>query len=287
MKLEAKNITKRYGQKTALRDFSISFTPGVYGLLGPNGAGKSTLMRILSGNILPNSGSILYDNENILSMGGRYRDIIGYMPQQQNLYDSFNARRFLRYIAVLKGLSKRVAEERVESLLHLVGLQNDAHRSLGGFSGGMKQRVLIAQALLNDPQILLMDEPTAGLDPRERIKIRNFISEISFNKTVILATHIVSDIEYIAKEVILLNKGQIIIDSDPDEIINMMHGHVFELIISESDLGHIRELYKISNVTKEYDSVVARIVVRECPKGFHVRTVKPNMEDVYLYYFED
>jgi ABC-2 type transport system ATP-binding protein len=206
-----------------------NLSPGSMGLLGPNGAGKTTLMRIIAGNLLPDTGQVFYNGEDTLQMGSRFKKVLGYMPQQQNLYDHFSARRFLRYMAALKGLNRRYAMSLIEELLVLVGLQNDAHRNLGEFSGGMKQRVLIAQALLNDPKVLLMDEPTAGLDPKERINIRNFISEIAFEKIVLLATHVVSDIENISKEVILLNKGKIITHGEPSAIIGKMQGKVYEI----------------------------------------------------------
>jgi ABC-2 type transport system ATP-binding protein len=287
VKLEVSHLNKSYGNKPALIDFTLDFTPGVYGLLGPNGAGKTTLMSIIAGHLAQGSGEVTFNGEDTKAMGNRFRDILGYMPQQQNLYDQFSARRFLRYMASLKGLPKTLATERIEKLIDLVNLKNDAHRSLGGFSGGMKQRVLIAQALLNDPQVLLMDEPTAGLDPRERIKIRNFISEIAFSKIVILATHVVSDIEYIAKDVILLDKGRILMHDEPAEILTSMQGRVYELTIPEPELQQVRGHYKISNITKDHDAVTARIVAATTPEGYSARTVKPNMEDVYLNFFED
>ena len=287
MKLEVKRLTKRYGGKTALNDFSMEFTPGVYGLLGPNGAGKTTLMSILTGNLKANSGSVSYNGENVMSMGNRFRDILGYMPQQQNLYDQFSALRFLRYMACLKGLPKRRARERIDELLTLVNLKDDAHRNLGGFSGGMKQRVLIAQALLNDPQVLLMDEPTAGLDPKERVKIRNFISEISFSKIVILATHVVSDIEYIAKEVILLDKGCLVLHDEPSKVLARMQGRVYEILTCEENLGQVQGQYKVSNISKDQDIITARVISNAKPEGYDARVAKPNMEDVYLNFFEE
>jgi ABC-type multidrug transport system ATPase subunit len=281
--LSVKSITKRYGPKTALDAFSMEFEPGVYGLLGPNGAGKTTLMRIIAGNLLPDTGQVFYNGEDTLQMGSRFKEVLGYMPQQQNLYDHFSARRFLRYMAALKGLNRRYAMSLIEELLVLVGLQNDAHRNLGEFSGGMKQRVLIAQTLLNDPKVLLMDEPTAGLDPKERINIRNFISEIAFEKIVLLATHVVSDIENISKEVILLNKGKIITHGEPSAIIGKMQGKVYEISATIHELPKLQKLYRIRNLVKYGDTIVAQIVTDVPPRG-NVREIHPSLEDAYLYF---
>lgn len=207
-KLEIKGITKVYkkGAVKALDNFSVTLTPGVYGLLGPNGAGKSTLMNIITDNLNADGGEVVYDGENIKKLGKDYRAVLGYMPQQQGLYDDFTLNRFLWYMAALKGLKKKEAKEKITQLLETVNLTDAAHKKLGSFSGGMKQRALIAQALLNNPEILILDEPTAGLDPKERIRIRNFISEIAEDKIVLISTHVVSDIEFIAKEIILLKK---------------------------------------------------------------------------------
>jgi len=286
MHLSISSVTKRYGPKFALKDFTSVMTPGVYGILGPNGAGKTTLLNIITDNIAPTSGSVSYCGTDIRKLGKDFRNILGYMPQQQGLYNNFTAKRFLWYMAALKGMKRKEAKERIAYLLELVNLQDSAHRKLGGFSGGMKQRVLIAQALLNDPKLLVLDEPTAGLDPRERIRIRNFISTIAFDKIVILATHVVPDIEFIATEVILLNHGEMICQKAPVDILEGMAGKVFEVICREGDVPGLAAECKVSNITKEKAGVCMRVVGAK-PAGFECVPVKPSLEDVYLYLLDE
>ncbi|MCM1047513.1 MAG: ABC transporter ATP-binding protein [Clostridiales bacterium] len=222
MELKLNGITKSYnnGKTYAVKDFNACFTPGVYGLLGPNGAGKSTLMNIITDNIEADSGTITFDGISIKEMGASYRSMLGYMPQQQDIYDDFTGEKFLWYMAALKGLDRKSAKETIERILTVVNLQTDRYKKLKSYSGGMKQRILIAQALLNDPQILIMDEPTAGLDPKERIRIRNFISDISKDKIVLLATHVVSDVEYISKEILILKSGRVVRQGTLQELIS-------------------------------------------------------------------
>lgn len=207
------------------------------------------------------------------------------MPQQQGIYKSFTGRRFLWYMASLKGIPKKEAKERIENVLNLVNLKDHADKKLGAYSGGMKQRILIAQALLNDPEVLLLDEPTAGLDPMERIRIRNFISEIAINKIVIITTHIVSDIQYISKEILLMNKGKLLLKDNPDTIVESMQGKVFEARIQENQLNKVKEKYNISNIIKTNDGLLARIVSEDKPKELNINDVKSTLEDTYLYYF--
>lgn len=286
MELKLTNLTKNYGSLQALCEFSTTLTPGIYGLLGPNGAGKTTLMSIIAGLREPDSGSVTFDGEDTIKMGRRFRDVLGYMPQQQNLYTQFSAMRFLRYMASLKGLDRKEAAERILHLLNIVGLTDVAHRRLGGFSGGMKQRVLIAQALLNDPKVLLMDEPTAGLDPQERIRIRNFISEIAFDKIVLLATHVVPDVEYIANKIIMISHGQKVAVDTPANILKQMQGKVYELSIQSSELDKVRAAYKICNISKDSTGVTVRVVSDNPPEGLTAVAVKPSIEDAYLYMVE-
>lgn len=286
MKLEIKNLSKAYVKgKQSLDNLNTEFTSGVYGVLGPNGAGKSTLMNIISDNIKANSGEVLYNGENIIKLGKDFRNILGYMPQQQSIYKSFTGRRFLWYMASLKGIPKKGARERIENVLNLVNLQDHADKKLGAYSGGMKQRILIAQALLNDPKVLLLDEPTAGLDPMERIRIRSFISEISINKIVIITTHIVSDIQHISKEVLLMNKGKLLLKDNPDAIVESMQGKVFEAKIKEHELNKIKGKYNISNIIKTNDGLLVRVVSEKVPKELNVINVESTLEDTYLYYF--
>lgn len=228
MELVIKDLTKKYGEKVALRDFSYTFTPGIYGILGANGAGKSTLMNLITDNVKRTEGQILWDGTDILKLGASFRALLGYMPQQQGMYSDFSARAFLRYMADVKGLKRKQANKQIEELLELVNLKADAHKKLGGFSGGMRQRVLLAQALLGEPQILILDEPTAGLDPKERIRLRKYIADLAENRIVFLTTHIVSDIESIATDVLLMKDGALVKHGTPEELIQSIQGKDLE-----------------------------------------------------------
>ena len=289
MNLSIKNVSKTYnkGKKKALDSFSVNLTPGIYGILGPNGAGKSTLMNIITDNLKSDTGEVTYNNENIVKMGKEYRDILGYMPQQQAIYDDFTGLRFLWYMAALKGLKKSLARERIENLLNTVNLKEDANKKLGAYSGGMKQRILIAQALLNDPKILILDEPTAGLDPKERKRIRNFISTIALDKIVIIATHVVPDVEFIAKEIILIKEGRLLLQDKPGNILENMKDKVFEVHVSKEQVNDIQKKYKVSNISSEKDGVCVRFIADKKPEELDSRNVKPSLDDVYLYMFDD
>ena len=228
MELQIEHLTKKYGEKVALRDFSYTFTPGIYGILGANGAGKSTLMNLITDNVKRNEGQILWNGTDILKLGKRFREKLGYMPQQQGMYNDFSARAFLRYMAQIKEIPKKQADKQIEQLLDVVNLREDAHKKVGGFSGGMRQRVLLAQALLGDPQILILDEPTAGLDPRERLRLRQYISDLAQDRIVFLTTHIVSDIESIAGDVLLMKQGELVRHGAPEELIASCGGKDLE-----------------------------------------------------------
>lgn len=208
--LELKNLTKQYGNKKALNNISLNFSEGIYGLLGPNGAGKSTMMNIITGNIKPSSGKVMWNNKEITSLSPSYRSLLGYAPQQQGLYDTFSGRRFLSYMAALKDISKKSMKDEIERVLSYVNLTDSADKPIGTYSGGMKQRILIAQAILGNPKLIILDEPTAGLDPKERVRIRENIKAISEDKIILVSTHVVSDIQSIAKEIILLKDGLIV-----------------------------------------------------------------------------
>lgn len=289
MKLAMNGISKTYkkGKRPALSTLNTVLGPGVYGILGPNGAGKSTLMNILTDNLKPDGGEVTYNDRSIGSLGASYRDVLGYVPQQQGLYEDFTGLRFLWYVAALKGLSDRQAELKIRELLEVVNLTKDAGKKIGSYSGGMKQRILIAQALLNDPAVLIMDEPTAGLDPKERIRIRNYISTISRNKIVIIATHVVSDIEYIAKQIILMKEGQLIQQDEPAVILKGMQGKVVERYMTEEELAAAQQQYKVSNVSNDSDGLRVRMVGDSWPEHWREHMARPNLEDVYLYLFDD
>ena len=228
MELRIEHLTKKYGEKVALRDFSYTFTPGIYGILGANGAGKSTLMNLITDNVRRNEGRILWDGTDILTLGREFRALLGYMPQQQGMYNDFSARAFLRYMAQVKELPKKQAREQIEELLEVVNLREDAHKKVGGFSGGMRQRVLLAQALLGEPKVLILDEPTAGLDPRERLRLRQYIADLARDRIVFLTTHIVSDIESIAHDVLLMKDGVLVKHGTPDALIAESGGRDLE-----------------------------------------------------------
>lgn len=228
MELKIRQLTKTYGKKVALGDFSYTFTPGIYGILGANGAGKSTLMNLITDNVKRDSGEILWNGTDILKLGKAFRALLGYMPQQQGMYQDFSARAFLRYMASMKEIPRKQAQEQIEQLLEVVNLKEVAHKKLGSFSGGMRQRVLLAQALLGQSKILILDEPTAGLDPKERLRLRQHIAQLSKERIVFLTTHIVSDLESIADDVLLMKDGVLVKHGTPAELIESVHGKDLE-----------------------------------------------------------
>ena len=294
MELELRELSKSYGSVKALNKISYTFKPGIYGILGANGAGKSTMINLITDNVSRdsnNGGNILYDGEDILKLGSRFRGIIGYMPQQQGFYEDFSPKAFLRYMAEIKGIKGKnekgqTVKEQIDELLEVVNLTGVAYKKIGGFSGGMKQRVLLAQALLGDPDILILDEPTAGLDPKERIAIRNYIAELSRNKIILFATHVVSDIECIADYVLLLKKGEIIAMGTPVELIEKMHGKVAEITCTLDEVGKLQEKYHIGNIRQRKNGIALRLVGDELPDEAVMVDENIDLEDVYLYYFE-
>lgn len=283
MTLELEELTKNYKDKVALCDITFSFTPGIYGLLGPNGAGKSTMMNLITDNLMPTNGRVLLDGKSIDELGSEYRKLLGYMPQQQNIYPELSLRRFLYFMAALKGLKKSEADKDIEYYAKMVRLDDVMGKKLDAFSGGMRQRALIAQALIGNPKILILDEPTAGLDPKERIRIRNLISEIARDKIVIIATHVVPDIEFIAKEIIMLNSGRIIRSGSPLELLEELEGKVWNIFLTDEDICEINEKYKVSNISRDSGGVIARIITDSYDGRWKKETVRPNLEDLYLY----
>lgn len=282
--LKIENITKKYNNSFALLQVNCELSEGIYGLLGPNGAGKSTLMRILVDVLQTTSGRITYNGADVSTLGESYRDLLGYLPQSFGGYNNFTAEKFLRYVAALKGIEGKDAIVRVDELLELVGLNDVKKKKLRGFSGGMIQRVGIAQALLNDPKVLILDEPTAGLDPSERIRFRGILSELSKDKIIILSTHIVSDIEYVANEVLLLKAGELIKKKPPTALLAELDGKVWSMILTEMDFLQQKDSLKLVNTHHLQDKVEVRVVSAVKPNDNAV-AVLPRMEDIYVYYF--
>lgn len=287
MELTIDRLTKQYKNKIAVDRFEAKLNEGIYGLLGANGAGKTTLMRMICDIQKPTSGQIKYNGKNIQKLGEDYRALIGYLPQDFGYYPDFTAYDFLMYISALKGLSKQKAESRVNELLQVVNLEKERKQKIKTFSGGMKQRLGIAQAMLNNPKILILDEPTTGLDPKERVKFRNLISSFSKDKIVILSTHIVSDIEFIADKIIVMKEGQKILSGTPEELIQKLQGKVWKcLAYSRQEVDDLNSEHCIINIHQEKDFVELRIVSAEKPNLTAVN-IEPNLEDLYLAYFQE
>ena len=284
MKLSFEHISKLYGDTAALQQTDLTLGSGVYGLLGPNGAGKTTLMRIMTDLLAPSTGRVLLDGQDIAVMGAAFRKKLGYLPQDFGVYPNFTAEQFLLYIARLKGLSKFEAKRQTDGLLHMVGLEDKKQKKLKGFSGGQRQRVGIAQALLGDPEILVLDEPTAGLDPEERIRFRGIISDLSQQKLVLLSTHIVSDLEAVANEIILLRKGVVLEMQKPASLLEQLNGQVWLVTVPAADEAALTKQYTCSNVMHTDGKSVIRLLSESAPRPDAVPTT-PNMEDLYLYYF--
>lgn len=286
MELTIDRITKQFQNHIAVDSFSCTLSNGVYGLLGANGAGKTTLMRMICTVLNPTSGEILYNGTSIRNMGAKYCDILGYLPQNFGYYPDFSAQEFLLYMASLKGIQGRAAKHRVEELLRLVGLSEVSGQKIRSFSGGMKQRLGVAQAVLNDPKILVLDEPTAGLDPKERIRFRNLISDLSQNKIVILSTHIVSDVEYIADQILMMKKGKLILAGSPAELTERSAGIAWSLIVPEQDVSRYEAQSCICNLRHTTDGAELRIVSGNKPAPAAV-PVQTTLEDLYLFHFAD
>jgi ABC-type multidrug transport system ATPase subunit len=282
--MSIQNVSKQYNNKHwGLRDFTLELGPGVLGLLGPNGAGKSTLMRILATITKATAGSVTWNGKDIARSPDELRMVLGYLPQDFGLYPNLNAIEFLEYMAAIKGLDSKTAKTRIDELLQVVNLVEAAKRPLGGYSGGMRQRVGIAQALLNDPQLLIVDEPTVGLDPEERVRFRNMLSDLSGERIVILSTHIVSDVESTATHIVLIDKGRLLHKAAPEALLEELENKVWEWNVTSDELVPLKQKYIVSGTIRRSDGVQVRVVSESQPEAT-AQNVSPNLEDAYLYF---
>lgn len=282
MKLTIDNVSKRYRADVwALRGFSLELGTGILGLLGPNGAGKTTLMSILATITRATEGRVIWNGSDLATNPNALRQVLGFLPQDFGVYPNLSPVEFLEYLAAVKGLDAATSRRRIDELLNLVNLTDVRKRPLGGFSGGMKQRVGIAQALLNDPQLLIVDEPTAGLDPEERVRFRNLLSDLSGERIVILSTHIVSDVEATATDIALISKGTLVAHATPEELLRQVEGKVWEWVVSSADLNNVKQKYLISNTVRRSDGIHVRVLGSDPPNGS--QPIAPTLEDAYLY----
>ncbi|HEX7574253.1 MAG TPA: ABC transporter ATP-binding protein [Bacteroidota bacterium] len=283
MNLLIEHVSKRYTKEVwGLRDFSLPLAPGVIGLLGPNGAGKTTLMRILATISKPTEGNVTWDGTDIVRSPDGLREVLGYLPQDFGVYPNLTPVEFLGYIAAAKGLDAPAARRRIDELLLLVNLDGERRQRLGGFSGGMRQRVGIAQALLNDPRLLIVDEPTAGLDPEERVRFRNLLSDLSGERVVILSTHIVSDVEAVATDIAVIVRGRLVAHEQPEALLAAVRGLVWEWVVPSSDLVSVRSRFLVSGTLRRSEGVLCRVISAESPDP-GARSTDPSLEDAYLH----
>lgn len=283
MKLTIENLSKQYRRDFyGLKDFSLELTPGITGLLGPNGAGKSTLMRILATINQPTSGAVKWNGIDIVKSPDALRATLGYLPQDFGVYPNLSAIEFLEYMAAIKGLSIKPARQRIDQLLQLLNLSSAARRPLGGYSGGMKQRVGIAQALLNDPQLLIVDEPTVGLDPEERVRFRSLLSDLAGERIIILSTHIVSDVEATASEIVIIHQGRKLQQAAPEKLLASLDGNVWQWVIPSDALPALKQTHLISGVLRRENGIQVRVVSETAPAP-EAERVTPSLEDVYLF----
>lgn len=286
MELKTIGLTKQFGSKTAVDGLNLTLTNGVYGLLGANGAGKTTLMRLLCNIQTPTAGKILFNGHNITALGEKYRNFLGYLPQHFGYYPDFSAYDFLLYIAALKGLKETAARKKANELLEAVDLSGERRHKIKTFSGGMKQRLGIAQTMLNDPRVLILDEPTAGLDPKERVRFRNLISAFAKDRIVILSTHIVCDVEFIAEDIILMKAGQVIHFGNPQAITAEIDGKVWECTVPADRAEQFAASHNTSNLRNIHNGQTILRIIADRPPMANAVNVPPTLEDLYLFYFK-
>lgn len=285
MELEIRRLSKRYGKKMAVSGVELSITPGVWGLIGANGAGKTTLMRMLAGILPPSSGRVLYDGVDIRDLGEAYRDALGYLPQSFGFYPEFTVTDYLEYVAALKGIGRLECRKKTEELLELLSLAEVRKKKIKKLSGGMQRRVGIAQAMLNDPDVLILDEPTGGLDPGERVRFRNFLSEFAQGRIVLISTHIVSDVEYIAAQNVIMKDGRVIGAGKTEELLEAVAGKVFTAVIRQDELPRYEEAVRIVSMKGEPGGQVGVRYISDAPEIPSSRPAEPRLEDLYLWLF--
>jgi ABC-type multidrug transport system ATPase subunit len=281
MELVIENLGKRYGSHWALRDFSLRYGPGMLGLVGPNGAGKTTLMRMVATLLEPTEGAISWNGQDIRAHGAALRQVLGYLPQEFGIYREFTGRQFLRYLAAMKGLPKPLANKRVDEVIEVVNLEAVADRKLPTYSGGMKQRVGIAQALLNDPELLIVDEPTAGLDPAERVRFRTLLASLTSNRVIILSTHIISDVEAVASRLVILQAGRVLADTTPEALLASTAGKVWSVTTDQATAMRLQAAYLVSTMVNQVNGVALRLISVTRPHEDAV-VIDPSLEDAYL-----
>jgi len=282
MELRLDEVGRRYGSRWAVRNLSLDFGSELVGLLGPNGSGKTTLMRMIATLLEPSEGAITWNGRNLRTCGPQLRRVLGYLPQEFGIYPEFTGRQFLRYLAAMKGLPRPLAHQRVDELIEVVNLERDANRRLTAYSGGMKQRIGIAQALLNDPEVLIVDEPTAGLDPEERVRFRTLLASLTTARVVLLSTHIVGDVEAAASRLIVLRSGCVLADTTPQELIQRATGSVWELTVDMLTARQLQERYQISAMIQRSDGIQMHVITTEQPMS-SARPVQPDLEEAYLF----
>jgi ABC-2 type transport system ATP-binding protein len=281
MELTIERLSKRYGEHWALRELSLRCSPGLLGLVGPNGAGKTSLMRMIATLLEPTEGTIRWNGKDIRTHGQALRQVLGYLPQDFGIYPEFTGRQFLRYLAAMKGLPSSLVNQRVDEVLAIVNLEREADRKLPTYSGGLKQRIGIAQALLNDPELLIVDEPTAGLDPAERVRFRTLLASLTRNRIVLLSTHIISDVEAVANRLVILQQGRVLVDTTPEELLAKTTGSVWSVTTDQATALQLQESYQVSTMVSQVYGITLRIVSATRPHEAAV-VVDPNLEEAYL-----